>query len=65
MVASGLKKSYPKASIKLTPGGCGTFFEVYIGKDTSKKLIHSKKNGDGEPDYDKVEEFVKKLCEKF
>ena len=54
MVASGIKKNYPKASIKLTPGGCGTFFEIYEGKDADKKLIHSKKKGDGEPEYDQA-----------
>ena len=61
MVASGIKKGYPKASIKLTPGGCGTFFEITV----DKKLIHSKKNGDGEPEYDQAEDFVEKLCKKF
>lgn len=35
-VASGIKKRYQKASIKLTPGGCGSFFEIYLGKDDKK-----------------------------
>ena len=63
LVASGVKKRYPKASIKLTPGGCGSFFEIYVGKE--RKLVHSKKGGDGEPEYDGCEDFVEKLCKKF
>ena len=63
-MASGVKKKYPKASIKLTPGGCGSFFEIYEGKDDKRKLLHSKKK-DGEPDYNEAESFVETLCKKF
>ena len=58
-----MKSQYQKESIKQTSSCSKPFFEIYLGKE--RRLVHSNKGGDGEPNYDRVKDFVDKLTKKL